>query len=245
MKSKRRLTIAVLLFITAILAGSLYLLLRPTPSHPSVAPEEVGLNWQECPVSADYSWQQAESCFGHPMPLWSESDAVNFAQRIGEEGFRLNVGPNTYEVVPEERTSMIDVCYTLYRDGIALYTLCGEFTAYSPNRSLQKIGDKVAWEFADPQNATIIYDGKDLRSEYNLSAAYRPYGLGSHLLFIGQQDKRYFVMYDGQKVGPDFDSIFIAPCCEPALWSVQYGQGKYLFWGSRDGDSYVVEISKK
>lgn len=133
--------------------------------------------------------------------------------------------------------------YTLYKNDQAIQSLYGEFAAYSPNVSLQNIGGKAAWEFSDGNTATIIYDGSDVRHLYSLDKAYRPYGLDGKLIFIGQKGGRYFVVYDGWKVGPDFDEIVIAYCCEPVLWSVQYGQGKYVFWGSRDGQWYVVEIA--
>ena len=36
---------------------------------PVAALDEVGLHWNECAVSAPYTWAQAEECFSHPMPL--------------------------------------------------------------------------------------------------------------------------------------------------------------------------------
>jgi hypothetical protein len=37
-------------------------------------PEDIGVTWQECTISQGFDWQQAESCFGHSMPLWDESE---------------------------------------------------------------------------------------------------------------------------------------------------------------------------
>lgn len=206
-------------------------------------PEDIGVTWQECTISQGFDWQQAESCFGHSMPLWDESEKGNFRCRLDDmESLQLTIGQDIYRaslsggLFPKEK-------YTLYKNDQAIQSLYGEFAAYSPNVSLQNIGGKAAWEFSDGNTATIIYDGSDVRQLYNLDKAYRPYGLDGKLIFIGQKGGRYFVVYDGWKVGPDFDEIVIAYCCEPVLWSVQYGQGKYVFWGSRDGQWYVVEIA--
>ena len=212
----------------------------------SVAPDEAGLAWQECGVSSQgFDWKQAEDCFGHPMPLWSATDKTAFGESVGSEDFRLAIGQNAYQTAVSNGILPIQPCYTLYKDGIRLQTLCGEFGAHSPNISLQNVGGKVAWEFADHRLDTVIYDGQDVRRMYDLSGAYRPYDLGNKLIFVGKKDGKYFVIYDGSRVGPDFDEIMIAYCCEPVLWSVQYGQGRYLFWGSRNGQSYVVEISRR
>jgi len=205
-------------------------------------PEEIGLTWQECPDRA-HEWEEAENCFGHPMPLWEEGEYGNFARRLADgESLELTIGRDVYRAVPRGHL-LTQQRYTLYRNGRAVKSLYGTLTAYSPNVSLQNVGGKAVWEFSDGKTVTIIYDGKDVRDLYQLEKAYRPYGLGDRLIFIGQKDGKYFVIYDGRKVGPDFDLVHIAYCCEPVLWSVQCGHGKYLFWGNREGQQYVVEIS--
>jgi hypothetical protein len=206
-------------------------------------PEDVGVTWQECTISQGFDWKQAETCFGHFMPLWDESEKANFGSRLDDmESLQLTIGQDIYRaslsggLFPKEK-------YTLYKNDRVIQSLYGESTSYSPNLSLQNIGGKAVWEFSDGNAATIIYDGLDVRQLYGLDKAYRPYGLDDKLIFIGQIDDKYFVVYDGWRIGPDFDEIAIAYCCEPVLWSVQYGQGKYLFWDSRDGQWYVVEIA--
>ena len=203
--------------------------------------EDVGLTWQECAISQGFDWKQAETCFGHPMPLWGEREKANFGTHLGEN-LQLTIGQDIYQANPSGGLFFKEK-YTLYRNGDAIQSLYGGFNAYSPNVSLQNVGGKAVWEFSDEETATIIYDGLDVRHLHSLDKAYRPYGLGDRLIFVGQKDGKYFVVYDGRKVGPDFAKIAIAYCCEPVLWSVQYGQGKYLFWGSRGGQWYVVEIA--
>ncbi len=232
--------VGLVVVFLAIVAGAGWMAYRylPPAAMRVVTAEEAGLAWQECPVAGGYEWRQASECFGHPMPLWSDAERAYFGERAGNEDLQLTIGQTTYRAVLGSSILPIQSWYTLYRDGTPLHTLSGVFTAYSPNISLQNIGGKAAWEFAN----TIFYDGQDLRSLYGLSGAYRPYHLGDKLMFVGKQADKYFVVYDGTRVGPEFDEIMIAYCCEPVIWSVQYGQGKYLFWARRNGQSYVVEI---
>jgi hypothetical protein len=208
----------------------------------STEPESVGLTWRECAISQGFDWRQAEDCFGHPMPLWGKVEEGTFGHRVGLENIQLTIGQDAYEaslnggIVGKEK-------YTLYRNGKAIRSLYGEFSTYSPNISLQNIGGKAVWEFSDGRTATVVCDDLDIRQVYSVDKAYRPYGLGERLILVGEKDGKYFVIYDGWKVGPDFEEVVIAYCCEPVMWSVQHGQGKYLFWGSRDGQWYVVEIA--
>ncbi len=205
-------------------------------------PEDVGLTWQECVVTS-FDWKEAETCFGHSMPLRDERERGNFADRLGDlESLQLKIGQDVYRAVPTGSIFAIQR-YTLYRNDKVVRSLYGRFTAYSPNVSLQNVDGKAVWEFSDGETATIIYDSRDVRQFYRLDRAYRPYGLGGKLIFIGQKDDRYLVVYDGWKIGPDFERVYIAYCCEPVLWSVQFGQNKYLFWGDRGGQKYIVEVS--
>jgi hypothetical protein len=89
---------------------------------------------------------------------------------------------------------------------------------------------------------TIIYGREDVRALYDLDAAYRPYGIDGKLVFVGEDDGLRFVMVDEKRLGPDFDEIIVAYCCEPAAYSVRFGEGRYAFWGSRGDRHYIVEV---
>lgn len=77
----------------------------------------------------------------------------------------------------------------------------------------------------------------------DLDAPYAPYALADKLIFVGRQGEQYFVVYDGQRVSPVFDRILLAYCCEPAMYSIRGGSGRYTFWGTRGNARYMVEIS--
>lgn len=213
----------------------------------SAKPEDLSLNWQECLVTEGsptdgFDWKQAETCFGHAMPLWNEEEEARFGVHTDTDSIKLAIGSDIYKTKTNGGIFASQE-YTLYKNEKPIQRLSGEFTSFSPNRSLQNINEKAAWEFSDGKTATIIHDGVDIRGTYGLDRAYSPYQVGGKLIFIGEKDNKYFVIYDGQKVGDDFDQIMIAYCCEPMLWSVQYGHGKYLFWGFKNNQWYISEIT--
>ncbi len=219
----------------------------PTPSTTvrSTTPDAAGLTWRECALDVENDPWQAEKCFGQSAPnaFGDNSERTNFSTSYATDDLRLTIGSEVYETAHRAGVLPNQDCFTLQHGAEKLTTLCGQFTSHSPNILLENIQGKVAWEFADHRLDTIVYDGQDLRQVYALDAAYRPYQLNGKLIFVGKKAGKYFVVYDGQKIGPDFDEISIAYCCEPVLWSVQFGQGRYVFWGSRDKQSYVVEIN--
>mgnify|MGYP001033396778 CR=1 FL=1 len=218
--------------------------LRKTYALSETVLDEVGLVWRECDTSQGgyLDWKQAEACFGRPPPVWSDDDKRNSGTRT-EDDLRLTVGDDTYE------TRAHGVAFlswsTLYQNGRALHAVFDGSDFHPPNISLRNVAGKVAWEFTGEHQQLIIYDGRDTRSLYDLDAAYRPYEIAGKLLFVGKKDEKYFVMYDGQRIGPEFDQIIIAYCCEIALYSVRYGQFRYSFWGTRGDGRYVVEITAR
>jgi len=133
--------------------------------------------------------------------------------------------------------------YVLLKNGWPAGLLFGEFVTYDPDLSLQEIAGQPTWEFADARQATVIYGGRDLRRVYGLQATYAPYELEGRLTFIGKRGGRYVLVYDGRQVGPAFDDVTIAYCCEIMLYSAAGGEGRYRFWGERDGQRYVVEVA--
>jgi hypothetical protein len=212
-----------------------------------VPPEEVGLAWSECRLAVDFPdglrQEAAEECFGRPAP--SLTDEERRSRVTGpSERLELAVGADSYHVerVTESR-------YTLYLNDAELASLEGGMGAAFPNVALAVIDGRWAWEFlgwdftlGEPV-AAVLYDGGDLRQLYDLDAAYRPYSIDGRLIFIGRQDGRYFVVYDGQRIGTPFVRILIAHCCGLMPASVRFGDGRYVFWGLRDGQAVVVEIA--
>jgi hypothetical protein len=252
---KKRLSIIICSLLIVALAWISYRHLGPGRLH-IATPDEIGLTWRECALPEEsypdhLNWEQAEDCFGHPMPIErSEEESQNLATNIDNYGLQLTIGRDVYRAeVVEDNFPMQK--HTLYKNSVPLKSLQGMSGSHPPNISLQNINDRVAWEFMTYKSistgtdrvATIIYDGNDLRDIYDLDEAYRPYGLADGLVFVGKKGNEYFVVYDGTRVGPVFDEIIVAHCCEPVLYSVQYGQGRYLFWGTREGQPYVVEVS--
>jgi len=204
-----------------------------------------GLRWLECPVQSDVEeWRQAEACFGHPALAWDDADRAAAGERTAH-GRRLAIGADVYETraiaTPIPNLSL----YTLSANGRLRKLFLGRFTTYSPDLGLANLAGRAAWWFDDGRTATIVYGGVDLRSAHDLEAAYAPYALQDKLIFVARRDDQYFVVYDGQRIGPAFDRINIAYCCEPAATSAHGADGRYTFWGERDGVRTVVEISAR
>ena len=204
--------------------------------------EAAGLRWRECKVGPDgEDWAQTEACFEHPSVVWDDTDRANAGERT-QHGYRLRTGQDVYETYEHETFVPNLNLYTLTRNGRLQKLILGRFTAYSPDLGLTNLAGNTAWTFDDGHVATIVYDGADLRSTYSLDAAYAPYALANKLIFVGRWADHYFVVYDGQQVGPTFDQILIAHCCEPAMYSARGGGARYTFWGQQGDERYMVEI---
>jgi hypothetical protein len=104
------------------------------------------------------------------------------------------------------------------------------------------VGGRCVWEYAEPQHETLYYDDVSLVELFHLDAAYRPYGINGKLIFTAKENGKYHIVYDGKQLGPIFDEITVAYCCEPALYSIRYAQGQYWFWGVRENKHYIVAI---
>jgi hypothetical protein len=216
-------------------------------SPPTVTKHIGNLIWLECEISqAVYQGKFTRPPAGC-YRQWR--NAVQFTphdqQKQGTynsktDSIELRIGKDLYKTAP----SQVDASYVFTRNGKPIMKLTSELVTFSPNRSLQNIGGQAVWEFAGaPETFAVLVEEKDMRLPSQVQKAYEPYGIYNKLIFVGQKDDRFFVMYDGQKIGDEFDEIFIAFCCEPVAYSVQQGNGAYLFQGKRDGKYYLVKIS--
>ena len=203
-----------------------------------------GLLWLECEVSFDkyQKWIVAEKCFGFPLSSWQDEDRAHLGERFKRDPFKSDDIRITINGILYETDNEPGGLYILYRNGkMFAETISGD-TTFPPNRSLQDVGGKVAWELANPEHPTIIIDGQDFRQEYNLDAAYLPYNINDRLIFVAKKDSKYFVVYGEEQIGPEFNNISIAYCCGPAGYSIQRVQGQYWFWGVRESRYYLVMI---
>jgi hypothetical protein len=216
---------------------------RAATPAPSVVPAEQvpdgsGLLWRECDPSVDL--QQAEACLGRPLPALDDAEKIRSGVRT-DRGLVLRDGKDAYEVRSGELGPLL--WSTLYRNGRPLRTIWDGTPFHPSDISLQLIDGKVAWEFYGQRVQTVIYDGRDLRSQHDLDAAYRPYELDGKPIWIGKKEDAYIVMYDGEQVGPSFYKIIIAYCCETSLYAPRFGEGRYVFWGERGDGRHLVEIT--
>jgi hypothetical protein len=213
---------------------------------PPIVTKRVGdLIWQECEISqAVYEGKSPSSgC----VRRWRNSVLSNSSDQrslgkhdLSTDSIELQIGKDLYKTAP----SQVNANYVFTRNGEPIAQLASEFVTFSPNRSLQNIGGQAVWEFAgEPETFAVLVEEKDMRSPSQVQKAFEPYGIRNKLIFVGQKDDRFFVMYDGQKISDEFEEVFIAYCCEPVAYSIQQGNGAYLFQGKRDGKYYLVKIS--
>ena len=227
------LSIAVLLLSSACVA----------PAQPAaISPGAAGLTWRQCQlVSNDEEWRQVEACLGHPAAVWDDADQASAGEKT-ERGYRLQIGADTFETrefpTPIPNLSL----YVLTRNGQLAKAYLGRFTTYSPDLGLYALAGNVIWAFDDGRVSTVFYGDEDLRAAYGADAVYAPYALGGRLIVVARRGSAYSVLYNGQQVGPTFDAITIAYCCEPVMYSARGGGGRYVFWGERAGARNVVEI---
>jgi hypothetical protein len=203
--------------------------------------------WSECEVSYDlfHKWRVAENCFGFPLPSWEDDDRARFGESFRRDSdywydHRIVIDGDVYETDRQQNG-----IYILYKNGEVFTQATSGDTTYPPNRSLQAVDGKVVWELADPWNPTIIFDGLDLRDEFNLEAAYLPYNIDESLIFAAKVGSSYFIMFDSVQIGPIFDAISIGYCCGPARYSIRRVQGQYWFWGVRQNHYYLIMIGSK
>jgi hypothetical protein len=215
--------------------------------HPIQTREDAGLVWQECEIAQSLFVESynilelSNKCFGQTEVSYDGDKVNSNVKRVGSVDFELTIGSTVYRTETSGE-SMSNMTFVLYKNNRPVRELSGKVTGYSPNLGLLDIGGKAAWEFADGDIATIIYDDQDVRDLYDLDKAFRPYSLDNKLIFIGQKDSKYFVIYDGVKRFPEFDSLSIGYCCDGVLYSVVRDQGRYLFLGSRNDRRYLIQI---
>jgi hypothetical protein len=222
----------------------------PTPLPTIVPSEEAlgtsGLLWRECALP-DLDWRQAEACLGYTRAELVESGITGTRMPNGEwvlqvEGAVDGVEYSAlYETRTWERFGLLSA--SLYKDGRRVHTFYDRASGFAPHFSLRLVDDRVAWAFSGERAHTIAYGGRDLRMQYGLDGAYSPAEIAGKLIFVGVKDDVAFVVYDGERIGPSFDEIITAHCCEIGLYAPFAAEGRYGFWGERGGRTWVVEIA--
>jgi hypothetical protein len=205
-----------------------------------------GLLWRECALSG-LDWRQAEACLGYTRAELVESGITGTRTANGEWMLQVEgvVDGLAYSALYETRTwewlGLLSA--SLYKDGRRVHTFYDRASGFPPHLSLRLVDDQVAWAFSGERVHTIAYGGRDLRVQYGLDGAHSPAELAGKLIFVGNKDGAAFVVHDGERIGPTFDRIFTAHCCEIGLYAPFAGDGQYGFWGERGDHTWIVEIS--
>lgn len=196
-----------------------------------------GLEWRECLAPVGVS----EDC-GEPFALASPDPALPVAWLDhNASDLRLKTAGRDRRVI---RWPAWTGCYSVIGVTRSPWTLCGgdNELRWATNIGIQSFHAGPAVVIRDGNLETVLWDGEDLRKTYGIDAAYEPADLGGRLLFIGRRSSRYFVVYDGKRVGPDFEAMQLGTCCEAALRRPRADGESYRFYGSRQGREVQVVI---
>ena len=101
-------------------------------------------------------------------------------------------------------------------------------------------GHPADWSDADEDLITI----EDIHKPIFISAD-QPYLLNGKQIFLARMGVKYFVMFDGHKVGPTFSDVQLGDDYGIPEFNVDHGKGWYVFRGVRNGNYYLVEISSQ
>jgi hypothetical protein len=213
---------------------------------------ELGLLWRECELPRPIN-ESLEECLGVTMTKRDEDNAFPFGESFTppgglRRGFRLTIGSDVFEALhqPSSDGGYSDAngiyTYNLFKNNELQISMTTTFGGYDPNAGLLNINGKYAWEFANPKQPTIIYDGVDLCKEFHLEAAYRPYVIGDKMIFVAMNDEKMFVIANGEQIGTVFDQIYNGYCCETAR--IIRSPEQYWFWGTSEGRSFAVVITE-
>jgi hypothetical protein len=213
---------------------------------PTIISMEQGITWTECiaPVQ-DYAKHMPDEefalhCLGLERPVFDDNDRSIMGERIeGSNGSDLKqvIGNDVYLVKHDSTNGCCD--YQLLKNGNVLLSTHGSLITFEASRDLWNFGGRIVWELiTDPP--TIIVDGVDFNQKYKLEGIFHPYLIKGKLIYIAKKSGKYQIMYDEEVIGPAFDEIYIKYCC--ATTKVNYGGGRYRFWGRRGETYYVVAI---
>lgn len=197
----------------------------------------VGLEWRECPAADDVT----VAC-GEPFSLAGADPALASKWLAGDaRDLRLKSAGRDYRVI---RWPAWTGCYSVIGMTDGPSTLCGgdNTLRWAASVGIQSFHAGPAIVIRDGNLATVLWNGQDLRKAYGIDAAYEPAELGGRLVFIGRKANRYFVVFDGKRVGPDFETMRLGTCCMEAIYRPQSGEDGYRFYGTRQWRDVQVVI---
>jgi hypothetical protein len=95
----------------------------------------------------------------------------------------------------------------------------------------------------------LVAAGENFLDEKSVSKPFfleanRPYDFDGQTILLARLGVKYFIMYNGHKVGPAFNYVLVDTEGESEMVGVTAGQGRYVFRGIRNGHYYLIEISQ-
>lgn len=224
----------------------------PLPPVLSVMPlAGTGLTWYECEGVDWFALQVCENLLGFQLKEEYGDSKLVYGENVTDKGLfywriRLKISRDIYELInPRYPEGVLapnanpDVAeYRLDKNGELLSMID---TSLWIIPAMLEVGGKYALQLNTPNDNTIIYNGVDLRQAFDLDGAAAAWELNDRLIFVAYKDELYFVMYEGEQIGPEFNGINIFDG-ETLQFEVRRAPEQYWFRAYRESRYYVVAI---
>jgi len=135
--------------------------------------------------------------------------------------------------------------FSLVKNGQVIFTAPMCFGAEGPIRNFGYVQDKLTFTFAtDGCGATnVYYDGKTFNEQYMVEGSEYPFLYQGKIGFIGRQEGKEYVYFNGQKVSEEVYDIPTYQCCLSIAPLIMLSEnGAFLFRAQQGEDYIIVEI---
>jgi hypothetical protein len=126
--------------------------------------------------------------------------------------------------------------------------LCPEWSSYG-SLTYSDISNPIQVARCFQDEIPLVAAGENFLDEKSVSKPFfleanRPYDFDGQTILLARLGVKYFIMYNGHKVGPAFNYVLVDTEGESEMVGVTAGQGRYVFRGIRNGHYYLIEISQ-
>jgi hypothetical protein len=206
-----------------------------------------GLTWTECAIpDREYNRGPEDTAFLSKcadIPQWGANDKNRMGKRVeAQDSFtdlQLTIGNDLFEAKLEDIYSKGCCQYDLLKNGKVLLHADPSMLTYDPNINLWNFEGKYVWELSGWWSG-IFVDDVDINQKYQWEGSYFSYEIKGKLIYTAKKNGQLHIVYDNKVIGPGFDEIPMAYCCE--LPPIFRGSGQYWFIGRRGDTKYVVWI---
>ena len=174
--------------------------------------------------------------------------------------YKFTIDDENYELIGTEFKNdgdTIPVKFAIEKNGQKIFEdeMC--FGADGPIKNFTKINGKISFTFTGPcmndenkvmAKSNIFYNGKTFNETYNIEESYHLFSFKEKIGFVGKNNEKYYIYFDGKKISNGYEYILSDGCCAVPYLLEVYENGVLAFLAiddrDRDGsfENYIVEI---